>query len=688
MNSALQCLSNTFELTKYFLERRYLPEINLENVLGSKGKLAREYANLLINLWFNTSETFSPYLIKSRVSDINQMFSGYNQHDSQEFLLYLLDGIHEDLNRIKKKPYLGDLEFPAGTSEYDMAKGSWENYQKRNLSIITDLMMGQYKSVITCPTCQKISTTFDPYLSWSVPISLKSKKKKFLDFKFIPFELGRIPNTVKVEIEPDVTKIPQLRELIADTLQIKSNSFSFYYISRSIDKVNEEKLSVKELRKKVKRSSYYELYVIEKSPEDLSIPEEDLVEFFVSFTHEEETSWSSAYKRTFFSRPFYFSQKGTAEDIHLKIFQYLRYFFENANKQMELEEDSPIKDLSSEEAHKTLNEDNACYTLMWCPNYRGFDACEFCGKKYCQGCKIEYSKEVLIKELVKKYKTTSYSSNCNIEIEVFWKPKKAFATSLSKLMNNFQPFVKKSGLEIEDSKEDMEGNGLNLYNSLKLFEEPDLLDEDNKWYCGHCKDHKQAKKQMSVYKAPKYLIIHLKRFKSKSQRSMYSYGSHDKDSSLVNFPIVGLNLSNYVINHTKMEDYHLTDITPESSPLLYDLYAVSNHSGGLGGGHYYAYAKNIYKNRWYCFNDSSVREMSENEVVTSGAYCLFYERRDSSQKDLEIRVSNVKKEKTKKKNVEMEETKEDIGSSDFNDQGNMAKLAPVKENEERKDFAS
>lgn len=73
MNSALQCLSNTFNLTKYFLEKRYVADINTINILGSKGKLAKEYANLLSNLWFSTSDTFSPYLIKSRVSDRNQM---------------------------------------------------------------------------------------------------------------------------------------------------------------------------------------------------------------------------------------------------------------------------------------------------------------------------------------------------------------------------------------------------------------------------------------------------------------------------------------------------------------------------------------------------------------------------------------------------------------------------------------
>lgn len=63
-----------------------------------------------------------------------------------------------------------------------------------------------------------------------------------------------------------------------------------------------------------------------------------------------------------------------------------------------------------------------------------------------------------------------------------------------------------------------------------------------------------------------------------------------------------------------------------SSEPIYDLYAVSNHYGGLGGGHYTAFAKN--GDRWYDFNDSSVHGVSESSIVGSGAYILFYMRRD------------------------------------------------------------
>ena len=65
-----------------------------------------------------------------------------------------------------------------------------------------------------------------------------------------------------------------------------------------------------------------------------------------------------------------------------------------------------------------------------------------------------------------------------------------------------------------------------------------------------------------------------------------------------------------------------------SAPPKYDLYAISNHFGGLGGGHYTASAKN--SGKWYQFNDSSVHSVSEDSLKGSGAYMLFYQRRYDS----------------------------------------------------------
>lgn len=106
MNSCLQCLSHTLPLTQYFLGNHYESEINKDNPIGTRGKLAKSYARFIQNMWCESERTFNPSLLKSAVSSVNQIFSGYAQHDSQEFFSFLADGIHEDLNRIKKKPYV------------------------------------------------------------------------------------------------------------------------------------------------------------------------------------------------------------------------------------------------------------------------------------------------------------------------------------------------------------------------------------------------------------------------------------------------------------------------------------------------------------------------------------------------------------------------------------------------------
>lgn len=58
---------------------------------------------------------------------------------------------------------------------------------------------------------------------------------------------------------------------------------------------------------------------------------------------------------------------------------------------------------------------------------------------------------------------------------------------------------------------------------------------------------------------------------------------------------------------------------------IYNLYAISCHSGIMGGGHYVTYAKNP-NGKWYCYNDSSCKEVHSEEMDTDSAYILFYEQ--------------------------------------------------------------
>mmetsp|Transcript_9189 Transcript_9189/g.8085 ORF Transcript_9189/g.8085 Transcript_9189/m.8085 type:complete len:125 (+) Transcript_9189:1619-1993(+) len=124
---------------------------------------------------------------------------------------------------------------------------------------------------------------------------------------------------------------------------------------------------------------------------------------------------------------------------------------------------------------------------------------------------------------------------------------------------------------------------------------------------------------MEIYLIPQYLILHLKRFKTQKSSGFggffSSYGSSTKKiTSLVDFPLEGLDMSQFVLG-------------PQKENAIYDLYGVSNHFGGMGGGHYTAYCKHHFDGKWYEFDDSSVRKAAPNDVISKAAYVLFYKRR-------------------------------------------------------------
>jgi len=169
LSSSLQCLSHTIPLTDYFLGYDFRSEINAENALGTSGKLANSYSEVVKNLWLGGERSFGAVEFKRDLERFAPQFLGYEQHDSQELLAYLLDGIHEDLNRIKKRPYITDPDCD-GTNDEGDAITAWSHYLQRNQSIIVDLFQGQLRNTLTCAHCSHVNVRFDPFMYLSLPI--------------------------------------------------------------------------------------------------------------------------------------------------------------------------------------------------------------------------------------------------------------------------------------------------------------------------------------------------------------------------------------------------------------------------------------------------------------------------------------------------------------------------------------
>ena len=178
MNSALQCVSRIEELAIYFLASKYKSEINSDNPLGYNGRMAKAFGDFLTGLYQErTTGAFTPRQFKGALAQSQPMFSGYGQQDSQEFLSFLVDALHEDLNRIIKKPYMenpdsDDTKVQDAAYVRELGETYRNNHRARNDSIAMDLFNGFYKNTMVCPSCDKISVTFDPYslLTLQLPI--------------------------------------------------------------------------------------------------------------------------------------------------------------------------------------------------------------------------------------------------------------------------------------------------------------------------------------------------------------------------------------------------------------------------------------------------------------------------------------------------------------------------------------
>ncbi|XP_041074087.1 ubiquitin carboxyl-terminal hydrolase 8-like isoform X3 [Polyodon spathula] len=323
MNSILQCLCNTPRMAEYFHRNYYQDDINRSNFLGHKGELADEFGVVMKALWSGQYKFISARDFKITIGKINDQFAGYEQQDSQELLLFLMDGLHEDLNKADNRKRYKE-ETTDHQDDNKAADLAWEKHKRLNKSIIVALFQGQFKSTVQCLTCHRKSRTFEAFMYLSLPLASSNK----------------------------------------------------------------------------------------------------------------------------------------------------------------------------------------C-TLQDC---------------------------------------------------------------------------------------------------LKLFSKEEKLTDNNRFFCSHCKTHRDSTKKIEIWKLPPILLVHLKRFS-------YEGRWKQKLQTSVDFPLENLGMSQYVIG-------------PKNNVKNYHLYGVSNHYGGLDGGHYTAYCKNAIKQRWYKFDDSDVSELSASSVKSSAAYIFFYSSLD------------------------------------------------------------
>nr|XP_034190635.1 ubiquitin carboxyl-terminal hydrolase Usp2-like isoform X1 [Osmia lignaria]XP_034190636.1 ubiquitin carboxyl-terminal hydrolase Usp2-like isoform X1 [Osmia lignaria] len=174
MNSVIQCLSNTRPLLEYLLNEQHMADINT-TTSSMKGALIKAFSQVIHELWeVGGDHVVNTTALKSQIQRFAPRFMGYSQQDAQEFLRYLLEGLHEDVNRVTVKPQPIHTDIPEMFTDSQKAVESWKRYLRSEDSMVVDVFVGQLRSSLRCTSCDHVSVTLDPFWDLSLPIPARN----------------------------------------------------------------------------------------------------------------------------------------------------------------------------------------------------------------------------------------------------------------------------------------------------------------------------------------------------------------------------------------------------------------------------------------------------------------------------------------------------------------------------------
>jgi len=533
MNSALQCMSNTTELTKYFLFGLHKNEINYDNPLGTKGRLATAYAKLMKELWVKGDGRVAPWDVKKAIGTVAYQFQGFAQQDSFELFNYVTDTLHEDLNRVIEKPYT-EFKDSDGRPDSEVSADHWKAFTDRNQSVIVDLMYGQLKSRLICDVCKNISNTFDPYLALSLPIP----KNKFsrISITYFPEAVSTQNPVQKLKLNVGIKDSVEDLKAKIKALVKTENPILLYTLRRKDligERIDDDVLATK---LEDERLTAYEYTPIDREEKSKT----SCVQ--VHFVSESRSMFgSSNYTDVCAPKIFLHHVDKTCTDLKLAIFKYLFPLITLPEQYQEAYE-------KKEDKEKVIRD---IYEAFYNKSQHGIS------KIFT----IEYESQ----------KTHYYSSRKFKEFKDSEETFGEFVENLVSIDNVYLricfPRATKVDLDpLEDSKYSGHSIGesaaISIDDCIEKFSVEELLTDDNRYYCSKCEKHQDTYKKMDIYKLPKILVVQLKRFsKGESSGSKYSGYSafgrmimgSSKNSDLIDFPLKGLDMGKYLLDNEGKE---------------------------------------------------------------------------------------------------------------------------------------
>ncbi|XP_055366830.1 ubiquitin carboxyl-terminal hydrolase 31 isoform X1 [Betta splendens] len=633
MNAILQCLSNTELFAEYLVLEHYRGEEELDEdkpktngvhlqMKGplAKGEVTEQLSGLVRALWTFEYTPQHSRDFKNVVSKNATQFKGNAQHDAQEFLLWLLDRVHEDINTVNpnirppiKPPIEEDDQSIEGPSP-PLSAGSF----------VQELFQAQYRSSLTCPHCQKQSNTFDPFLCISLPIPLPHTRPLYVTVVY----QGKYSHCMRIGVAvPIKSTVYRLRDAVSRETKIPMDQFvltEMYYdgFHRSfcdddddLDIIQEsdsifafetpETFKLENIRTKrgsllanLNHNNLKYGTEISRTPSFMqgamtpvtASPNKNLGPEKMILLVCNRACTGHQGKR--FGLPFvlYMERTVTWDTLQKEILEKMRHLLRPGVYIQVGPFSLRVVGVVGITYLLPQDERPLCHPTV----ERAFKSCGQGGPPHVK-IVVEWDKE-----------TKDYLFGHTEE--------------------EYIPDAESVYLHREQHHQPQ---ACTLAQCFQLYTKEEQLAPDDAWRCPHCKQLQQGRIKLSLWTLPDVLILHLKRFRQEGDRRV-------KMQNMVRFPLMGMDMAPHVVKRSQSSWSLPSHWSPWRRPYglgrnpddyLYDLYAVCNHHGNMHGGHYTAYCKNSIDGQWYCFDDSEVSPIADDAVCQQTAYILFYQRR-------------------------------------------------------------
>ncbi|KAL2101684.1 hypothetical protein ACEWY4_003445 [Coilia grayii] len=629
MNAILQCLSNTELFAEYLALEQYRgdeTDVDKQKTNGvhmqrkssqDRCEVTQQLSGLVRALWTFEYTPQHSRAFKNAVSKNAMQYRGSAQHDAQEFLLWLLDRVHEDLNNTVQ-PNSGPSIKPPVEEHDDTVEGPSPSLSTG--SFVQELFQAQYRSSLTCPHCQKQSNTFDPFMCISLPIPLPHTRPLYVTVVY----QGKYSHCMRIGVAvPLHSTVSRLRQAVSQETRISSDQFvltEMYYdgFHRSFCD-DEDDLDIIQESDSVFAFETPEAFRLENLQSKQGSLLANLNQSNLKYGQENSRSPSfmqgagnstspnmntatekmillicnracTGHQGRRFGLPFvlYMERTVTWDVLQREILEKMRHLLRPG-----------------------------VYIQVGPFSLRVVGVV---GITYL----LPQEEQPLCHPTVERaYKSCGQGGPPHVKIVVEW-DKETKDYLFGHTEEEYIPDAESVYLQREKHHHPQ---ACTLAQCLQLYTREEQLAPDDAWRCPHCKQLQQGRIKLSLWTLPDVLILHLKRFRQEADRRV-------KMQNMVRFPLVSMDMAPHMVKRSQSSWSLPSHWSPWRRPYghnpndyLYDLYAVCNHHGNMHGGHYTAYCKNSIDGQWYCFDDTEVQPIADDDVCQQTAYILFYQRR-------------------------------------------------------------